>query len=384
MSVRLYLVSILVLVGSTAWLVRAQQSSPTGALMSDRDKAGLRGPVKTVLNEQPFTNADGQQFHMSTTTEYAPDGRVLEQRMGNSDGSIWVTSYTYHADGRLLKTASGKAGSAADSQTTYLYDDARRLVGVESGDSVKVSYRYDEKGRKSVIESYGTKPLPPNTAYAAHWEGTDLGFAPYPGGTLTTSYNGEGVATGAELHDAEGTLMGHIVRKFNAEGRVIVEEQAADAPHVNVAEELWSKLNTESKLNPEQLKSVGAMIAGMQNSVISYSYDAQGRETERHRSGGIFGEQVTVTSYNDHGDKASERQTTVMRSDTGPWQLTESGAFIPQGKPNPPQPPISSETQYTYQYDQYGNWTEQTIVSRSQPDEAFQPGTVIRRKLTYY
>src|ERR1039457_847561 len=47
------------------------------------------------------------------------------------------------------------------------------------------------------------------------------------------------------------------------------------------------------------------------------------------------------------------------------------------GKPNPPQPPLSSETQYAYQYDQYGNWTEQTIVSRSQQDEAFRPGTVI-------
>ena len=106
--------------------------------------------------------------------------------------------------------------------------------------------------------------------------------------------------------------------------------------------------------------------------------------TERHRSGGVFGEQVTVTTYNDHGDKASERETMVMRSDTGPWNLTEAGAFIPEGKPNPPQPPLGSETQYTYQYDQYGNWTEQTIVGRSQPDEAFRPGTVIRRKLTYY
>ena len=160
---------------------------------------------------------------MSTTTEYAPDGRILERRIGNSDGSIWVTSYTYYADGRLLKTVSGKAGSAADSQTTYLYDDARRLVGVESGDNVKMSYRYDEKGRKSVIESYDSKPLPPNTAYAPHWEGTELGFAPYPGGTLTTSYNEQGVATGAELRDVDGTLVGHIVRKFDAEGRVIAE-----------------------------------------------------------------------------------------------------------------------------------------------------------------
>src|SRR5712691_1286153 len=134
MSVRLCFDSILVLVASPAWLARAQQSFQTGASMSDRDKAGLRGPVKTVLNEQTFSGADGQQFLTSTTTEYASDGRILELRIGNSDGSIWVTSYTYYADGRLLKTVSGKAGSAADPQTTYLYDDARRLVGVESGD----------------------------------------------------------------------------------------------------------------------------------------------------------------------------------------------------------------------------------------------------------
>lgn len=378
MTVRLYLASILVMVASAAWLARAQQSSQTGAFMSDRDKAGLRGPVKTVLNEQTFSGADVPQLLMSTTTEYAPDGRILEERIGNSDGSIWATSYNYYSDGRLLKTVSGKGGSAPDSQTTYLYDDARRLIGVESGDRVKMSYKYDEKGRKAVIESYDSEPLPPNKAYAPHWEGTDLGFAPYPGGTLTTSYNGQGVATGAELRDAGGNLVGHIVRKFDAEGHVLAEEQAADAPRVDLAEEM------RSQLNPEQMKSVGAMISGMQNSVISYSYDARGRVTERRRSGGVFGEQVTVTTYNDRGDKASERQTMVMRSDTGPWELTEAGAFIPSGKPNPPQPPQTSETQYTYQYDQNGNWTEQTIVSRSQPDEAFRPGTVIHRKLTYY
>jgi len=180
MSARLYFASILVLVASPAWLACAQQSFQTGASMSDRDKAGLRGPVKTVLNEQTFSGADGQQFLTSTTTDYASDGRILELRIGNSDGSIWVTSYTYYADGRLLKTVSGKAGSAADSQTTYLYDDARRLVGVESGDHDKATYKYDEKGRKSIIENYGSRSLPPNTAYAPHWEGTDLGFAPYP------------------------------------------------------------------------------------------------------------------------------------------------------------------------------------------------------------
>jgi hypothetical protein len=98
-----------------------------------------------------------------------------------------------------------------------------------------------------------------------------------------------------------------------------------------------------------------------------------------------LGEQVTVTTYNDHGDKASERETTTMSPEAGrQYSLTEAGAFIPSGQPKPAPPPTTSETQYTYQYDQYGNWTEQTIVGRSQLDEAFRPGTVIRRKLTYY
>jgi YD repeat-containing protein len=377
MHVRLSRASILILVASTAWSALPQQSSQTGAPMSDRDKAGLRGPVKTLLQEDTFSRPDGQQLLTTTTTTYTPDGRILEERTKNPDGSEWVTSYTYRPDGRLLKTVTGNAGSTDKSETTYLYDEAGRLVAVKSGDKIQTRYQYDDTGRKSAIESYDSKPLPPNTAYAAHWEGTDLGFVPSPGSKVTTVYNEQGVATGAQFFDAEGNLVGHIVRKFDPEGRVIAEEQAADAPQVNLPEEL------RSKLNPEQMKSVGAMIAGMQNSVISYSYDAQGRVTERHRSGGV-GDQVTMTTLNDHGDKASERVTTVIRSDTGPWNLTEAGAFIPAGRPHPPQPPLMSETQYTYQHDQYGNWTEQTIVARSQPDEAFRPGAVIRRKLTYY
>jgi YD repeat-containing protein len=374
MYIRLSCATLLIFLAS---ITVAQQSSPSGSSISDREKAGLRGPVKAVINEQTMSLPNGDQLS-TTITKYTPDGRTLEERTSNSDGSEWVTSYTYHPDGRLLKTVSGNAGSTDGSETTYIYDEAGRLVAVKSGDKIQTRYQYDDTGRKSAIQTYDSKPLAPDTVYVAHWEGTDLGFGPSPGGKVTTAYNEQGVATGAQFYDAQGNLLGHIVRKFDAQGRVIAEEQAADAPHVNLPEEL------QSKLNPEQMKSVGALIAGTQNGAISYSYDAQGRVTERRRSGGFLGEQVTVTTYNDYGDKASERETTVMALDTGPWNLTEAGAFIPEGKPNSPPPAQTSETQYTYQHDQYGNWTEQTTVSRSQPDEAFRPVTVIRRKLTYY
>ena len=348
--------------------------------MSDRDKTGLRGPVKTVIEEQTFSGADGQQsFTTTTTTRYAPDGRILEVRMGNPDDSGWATSYTYYPDGRLRKTASGKANSAPSSETTYLYDDAQRLVGA-AGDKVQVRYQYDDKGRKTAIESYDSQPLAPNTAYAPHWEGTDLGFATHLGGTVTTSYNEQGVATGAEFRDAAGKLLGHIVRKFDAEGHIAAEEQFADAPH-----DLMLPEEIRSKFNPEQLKAVGTFAAGVQNRINSYSYDAQGRVTERHRSGGPFDDEVTITKYNDHGDKASEQTTTVMNPEAGrQYSLSEAGAMIPVGQPNPPQPPAVYETQYTYQYDAYGNWTEQTTAGRSDSGAPFEPGSVRRRKLTYY
>src|SRR5437899_6518193 len=112
MQARLSFASILLLTASSAWLALAQQSSQTGAFMSDRDKAGLRGPVKTVLEEQTFSGADGQQSFTTTTTQYAPDGRILEDRTGNADGSGWVKSYAYYSDGHLLKTAFGKPKAA--------------------------------------------------------------------------------------------------------------------------------------------------------------------------------------------------------------------------------------------------------------------------------
>src|SRR5258708_3269757 len=245
MHARLSFAGILLLTASSAWPALPQQSSQTGAFMSDRDKAGLRGPVRTVLEEQTFSGADAQQAFTATSTHYAPDGRILEDRTGNPDGPGWVKSYIYHSDGRLLKTAFGKVNSTPSSETTYLYDGAQKLVGVKSGDKVQVRYQYDDRGRKSVIESYDSQPLAPSTAYAPHWEGSDLGFATDLGGTVTTLYNGQGVATGAEFRDAGGNLLGHIVRKFDEEGRVLAEEQFADAPQVNLPEELRSKLNPE-------------------------------------------------------------------------------------------------------------------------------------------
>ena len=383
MQVRVYFAAILALIVASAEGAFAQQSLQTGVQMSDRDKAGLRGPVKTVVYERTFSGTDGQPLHTTTTTEYTRDGRILETRTGNADGSEWLTNYTYDRDGRLLRTVSGSGGSTPSSETTYVYDDSQRLVGVRSGDKDKFRYQYDAQGRKSLIESYDSKPLPPSTAYAPHWEGSDLGFAPFPGGTLTTSYNEQDVAIGAQLHDGQGRLVAHIVRKFDSKNRIITEKQVADEPELMIPEA------ERAKLSPEQAKAMGAFVAGgLLNWSISYSYDAEDRLTEKRRNVGALGQEVTATTYNDHGDKASESTTRVMNPDVGRvFSVTEAGTILPTGQPQSAEPPETYETQYTYHYDGYGNWTEQTTVARSAPGSGsspLAPANIVRRKLTYY
>jgi hypothetical protein len=53
--------------------------------MSDREKAGLRGLVKTCVEETTGPPDDRKYW---TTTEYNPDGRLLTTRNTNSDGSV--------------------------------------------------------------------------------------------------------------------------------------------------------------------------------------------------------------------------------------------------------------------------------------------------------
>jgi YD repeat-containing protein len=378
MHVRLYFAIVLVLSIPFTRYAFAQQSSLTGAAMSDRDKAGLRGAVKTMIDEQAFVRTDGQQRLLTAVTEYTTDGRILRKRMENPDGSQWQTTYTYDSEGRLLKVSSGEAGSAPASETVY--DGTKRLLGVRSGDKNQVRYQYDDTGHKSMIESYDSNPLPPNAGYVPNWEGSELGFAPYPGGTLITSYNEQDVATGAQLYDSQGKLVGHIVRQFDEKGHIISEQQVVDAPESMVPDEL------RSGLNAQQAKSLGAFMAGaINNRSITYSYDAQGRMTEVHKTGGVFGEERTVTTYNEHGDKASESTTAITNPDTGrEYNLTESGTMIPVGNATPAEPSANYEVRYSYEYDGRSNWIEQTSVVRSNPEVPSGPSESHKRKLTYY
>ena len=147
----------------------AAESSP----MSNRQEKNLRGPVKTCVEETIYpgvTGPDGAQIperKSSQTTEYDVAGRVLSVRFGNTDGSEWVSRYTYGASGQLLKINSGNQGEPSR-ETVYSYDDSGRPLKIIDGYTPDnpVTFRYDEQGRKTKVQVSRPEDYRPNTAVA--------------------------------------------------------------------------------------------------------------------------------------------------------------------------------------------------------------------------
>lgn len=100
----------------------SMQSQP-----SQRDRNGLRGPVKICIEDKTFpalTTVDGKQSpgtKSTNKTQYGLSGHIEVMSWLNPDGSEYITHYTYSSSGLLLNLASGKKGEPA-STTDYHYD----------------------------------------------------------------------------------------------------------------------------------------------------------------------------------------------------------------------------------------------------------------------
>ena len=260
------------------------------------------------------------------------------------------------------------------------------ISGKEAGS--KSEFHYDEQGRKTAVQHH----FDPNVkrAKAAYvgspWDGAVAIGAGVPiGGNVTTIYDGNDQPTEAEIRDAEGRLVSRIVRTYDANGRILEEKQILENPAL-----LMARLDPDGQphFNAAQLESLNRVMKSRfsRPSGTTYAYDAQGRLTEMRTSNFGF-DQVTTISYNEHGDKNAQHETMTINS-TVPGSLAfsmdENGTIIPDGRTtepteSPAPPPRENEVRYEYEYDTYGNWTQQT--ENHGPDI---PSYVRHRKLTYY
>jgi hypothetical protein len=166
------------------------------------------------------------------------------------------------------------------------------------------------------------------------------------------------------------------VRTYDEQGNVTEERQILDYPERMFPPETRAKMLEESDLSADQLDQelrtqLTKLMAGQTGPFsVAYSYDAQGRLALMRRR--IFNsEQEVETTYNEHGDVASE--------------ITHDKPLAGEGDPTASTlglPPYS-EARYSYRYDDRGNWVEQSASYRSSAGGEFQPSTVTTRTLTY-
>jgi YD repeat-containing protein len=356
--------------------------------MSDREKAGLHGPVQTCIED--FVYPTGKY---SIATEYNIDGKLLSSRSTNADGSLWVTTQSYDPEGRLTARVSGKLGEPG-LESLYLYDDLGRLLSITNnlrkGD--RIDFHYDAQGRKTSIQSFASESLQvmQNAAFGGSpWDAAQMGMGVPVGGSVTTSFDQNDQPSETQVLDAQGQLVSRVVRTYGPNGQLSQEKP----DWINPASLLLDRMPAEQRgqASPEQIKqlskAMASVMAGQAPAGTTYTYDSQNRLTATRERNMMF-DQTTSIAYNEQGDKAEERKTYAENSIIPAgveFSVGEDGAVIPN-KPSaqqPPQPSLPEPTviKYTYQYDAYGNWTQQTATHTVHPQ---RPPTARNRTITYY
>jgi YD repeat-containing protein len=193
--------------------------------MSDRDKAGLRGPVQEYTEEQTipaFENFPATTY--TTTTRYSPEGRILQTSTSNSLESglpEFYTTYTYDSAGRLFKKTITRPGSPA-SESKYNYDEKGRIISI-TGDPLGAStFEYDDQGRKFRIVSPPPEPLvPQGTSYMFPMPEGEDSHLPIPaGGHAEISFNEQDEPLEWHVYEANGNLLNRLIRTYDQNGRV--------------------------------------------------------------------------------------------------------------------------------------------------------------------
>ena len=115
--------------------------------MTDLEQVGLRGHVKTCRTERDNVHQD-RHWVIETNDTFSPQGRLVERRHRDPDGSSWSIICRYDEQGCLREKEQ------ANQRFSYLYDSLGRLERVmshsdEEGERVFESMQYAADGTKT-------------------------------------------------------------------------------------------------------------------------------------------------------------------------------------------------------------------------------------------
>jgi len=256
--------------------------------MSDLEKYGLRGPVRTCVEESTHAGAmtaDGTQIPQWTssyTREFSSEGRLVATRMRNSDGSEFISRKTYDGSGRPLKDEWGNEGGPT-TESVCIYDDRGKLLKItnSSRPDNPVTFQYDERGRMIRVQVSRPEDYQPNGAYACSpFEAADLPPNLPGGGSATTLHDEQDRPIEVHVRDASGQVISRAVRSYDEEGRVSEEHTIWERPESMFPPEAQAGF-LKTGIPIEELRRQMMKLMGGEPgpSSIAYSYDAQGRVT---------------------------------------------------------------------------------------------------------
>jgi len=297
--------------------------------MTDREKAGLRGPVALCETEVLFSPRGLEKSTHVTLESYRLDGRRIE--MSDTRRSEWTNRWHYYDydDGRPREVVFEGADAF---RRVFVYDDKARLKAVSihnaEGRHLEESYTYHDDGTV-VHTSYPRKP-PGLVGVLAdsmlHLSGDAV--------RITTLLDSRGNALEKVLYDVDRRPIQRVLFLYDTAGRVVEEGEAY----------------TDNRMR-DDFRNL-------------YRYDEQGRHTEIERYFPFGGTRQTMT-YNEQGDLV-ERHTVSLPTDIdfmaqSPWA-----------------------EYFGYEYDTRSNWIRRTLEHHLEETGETIHRDEHRRRLEYW
>jgi YD repeat-containing protein len=341
--------------------------------MTDREKAGLRGPVQKVMSETYMavmeTKVMPDKPNFREENVYLADGRL----MSRSDGTTWKSTYQYDPDGRLQEV--WQSSGHEDHVTRYTYDPQGRLKRVASakGNAAEFTaetYQYASDGTKTKIWFIPPEAHGPNVGIHLSIEGSELSIASPGAASLTTVYDRRGFPTESLAHGPLHELVVRASYICDEEGHIVEEKlEPGHDPASGVGDQF-----------PEELRAVVQKVfaSHFMNQHIVYKYDKAGNRIEMKREMGAMGSDTRHTRYDGHGNRIFEESESRER---GGLDFDLNGNEVPETVKIDES---RNSTRFEYKYDEHGNWTEQVQWSRVEPGKQQFKSMMVKRMLSYF
>jgi hypothetical protein len=276
--------------------------------MTDRDRHGLRGPVKTVICESfewdEKAGAVSEKPRQREEQTFSPLGNLIENVTQFQDGPKQRSTNVYDEDGRLREIRFHNS-DGTESSLPMKYDQHGQpirfgaTVTYSSENGRKIKTEVFEPKTRDVDRTVGFEDSP---SQATFWSTGNAAVA-------ATFFDGTGRPAEMVLYDDEHVKIYKLVRTYDERGRVTSEECQTLSPRVFARQR-----GTQGEAMPEEMAQLFARILSQGPMRVTYKYDDQDRVIEQTQATGLFGYERTVSVYNDHGD-LSKHQTYSTRQE---------------------------------------------------------------------